>query len=96
MHKELKTCYNKSMRYYRNQNYNMTYQNAVAQDFANWATKFMLSKFIVSLAPQQDKRQVEMFCDGASGIMDVVNPPQTQEGRVLALSTNIYNLSKFL
>lgn len=96
MLKVLKICYNKSMRYYHNQNYNMTYQNAIAQDFANWATKFMLSKVIVSLVPQEDKRQVEMICDGISGLLDIVNPPQTQEGRALVVGTNIYNLSKFL
>lgn len=96
MHKVLEICYNKSMRYCYAQNYKMTYQNVIAQDFANWAMKFMLSKFIVASTPQQDKRQVEMICDGISGLLDIVNPPQTQEGRALVVGTNIYNLSKFL
>ncbi len=84
------------MNYNCNQNYNMAYQNAIVQDFANWAMKFMLSKFIVASAPHQDRRQVEMICDGISGLLDIVNPPQTQEGRALVVGTNIYNLSKFL
>ena len=84
------------MNYYFHKNYNITYQNAITQDFANWAMKLMLSKFIVASAPQQDRRQVEMICDGISGLLDIVKPPLTQEGRALVVCTNIYNLSKFL
>ena len=80
---------------YRQYN-NFEYQNAVAQDFANWAIKFALSKFIVVSVPQQDKRQVEAICDGVSGALDLINPPKTSEGQALAFGTNAYNLSKYL
>ncbi len=96
MLKVLKICYNKTMSYSYNENYNTVYRDAIAQDFANWAIKSMLFKFIVASAPQQDRRQVEMICDGISGLLDIVKPPQTQEGRALVVGTNIYNLSKFL
>ena len=89
-------CYNGSMNYYHNQNYNIDYQNAVAQDLRNWAIKFALSKFIVASVPQQDKRQVEAICDGMSGALDLINPPKTREGQALAFGTNAYNLSKYL
>lgn len=75
---------------------NFEYQNAVAQDFTNWAIKLALSKFIVASAPQQDKRQVEAICDGVSGALDLINPPKTIEGQALAFGTNAYNLSKYL
>ena len=93
--KSLKICYNGSMNYY-NQNCNSEYQNAVAQDFTNWAIKFALSKFIVASVAQQDKRQVEIICDGVSGVLDLINPPKTIEGKALVLGTNAYNLSKYL
>ena len=80
---------------YRQYN-NFEYQNAVAQDFTNWAIKFLLSKFIVASVPQQDKRQVEIICDGVSGVLDLINPPKTLEGKALVLGTNAYNLSKYL
>lgn len=89
-------CYNGSMNYYHNQNYNIDYQNAVAQDFANWAIKFALSKIIVASVPQQDRKQVEAICDGVSGALDLINPPKTREGQALAFGTNACNLSKYL
>lgn len=89
-------CYNGSMNYYHNQNYNIDYQNAVAQDFANWAIKFALSKFIVASVPQQDRTQVEAICDGVTGALDLINPPKTREGQAIAFGTNAYNLSKYL
>ena len=89
-------CYNCSMNYYHNQNYNIDYQNAVAQDFANWAIKLALSKFIVASAHPQNRRQVEYICDGVSGALDLINPPKTLEGQALAFGTNAYNLSKYL
>lgn len=61
------------MNYYHNQNYNIDYQNAVAQDFANWAIKFALFKFIIASVPQQDKRQVEAICAGVSGALDLIS-----------------------
>lgn len=82
--------------YYTNHNYYNNCQNVMVQDIINWALKIALSKFIVASAPQQDRRQVEMICDGISGLLDIVKPPQTQEGRALVVGTNIYNLSKFL
>lgn len=84
------------MNYYHNQNYNLDYQNAVAQDFANWAIKFALSKFIVASVPQQDRTQVEAICDGVTGALDLINPPKTREGQTIAFGTNAYNLSKYL
>lgn len=84
------------MNYYHNQNYNLDYQNAVAQDFANWAIKFALSKIIVASVPQQDRKQVEAICDGVSGALDLINLPKTREGQALAFGTNAYNLSKYL
>lgn len=89
-------CYNGSMNYYHNQNYNIDYQNAVAQDKANWAIKFALSKIIVASVPQQDRKQVEAICDGVSGALDLINPPKTREGQALAFGTNACNLSKYL
>ena len=80
---------------YRQYN-NFEYQNAVVQDFTNWAIKFSLSKFIVASVAQQDKRQVEIICDGVSGVLDLINPPKTLEGKALVLGTNAYNLSKYL
>ena len=80
---------------YRQYN-NFEYQNAVAQDFTNWAIKFALSKFIVASVAQQDKRQVEIICDGVSGVLDLIIPPKTLEGKALVLGTNAYNLSKYL
>lgn len=84
------------MNYYHNQNYNLDYQNAVAQDFANWAIKFALSKIIVASVPQQDRKQVEAICDEVSGALDLINPPKTREGQALAFGTNACNLSKYL
>ncbi len=84
------------MNYYHNQNYNLDYQNAVAQDKANWAIKFALSKIIVASVPQQDRKQVEAICDGVSGALDLINPPKTREGQALAFGTSAYNLSKYL
>ena len=84
------------MNYYYNQNYNIDYQNAVAQDFGNWAIKLALSKFIVASVPQQERRQVEAICDSVSGALDLINPPKTIEGQALAFGTNAYNLSKYL
>ncbi len=84
------------MNYYHNQNYNLDYQNAVAQDKANWAIKFALSKIIVASVPQQDRKQVEAICDGVSGALDLINPPKTREGQALAFGTNACNLSKYL
>ncbi len=75
---------------------NFEYQNAVAQDFANWAIKFALSKIIVASVPQQDRKQVEAICDGVSGALDLINPPKTREGQALAFGTNAGNLSKYL
>ena len=80
---------------YRQYN-NFEYQNAVVQDFATCAIKFALSKFIVVSVPQQDKRQVEIICDGVSGVLDLINPLKTLEGKALVLGTNAYNLSKYL
>ena len=80
---------------YRQYN-NFEYQNAVAQYFTNWAIKFALSKFIVASVAQQDKRHVEIICDGVSGVLDLINPPKTLEGKALVLGTNAYNLSKYL
>ena len=84
------------MNYYHNQNYNLDYENAVAQDFANLAIKFALSKIIVASVPQQDRKQVEAICDGVSGALDLINPPKTREGQALAFGTNACNLSKHL
>lgn len=87
-------CYNDSMNYKQYDNFE--YQNALAQDFANWAIKLALSKFIVASVPQQDRTQVEAICDGVSGALDLINPPKTREGQALAFGTNAYNLSKYL
>ncbi len=84
------------MNYYHNQNYNLDYHNAVAQDLRNWAIKLALFNFIVASAHPQNKRDVEAICNGVSGALDLINPPKTREGQALALGTNAYNLSKYL
>lgn len=84
------------MNHHFNQNCNFEYKNAVVQDFVTCAIKFALSKFIVASVSQQDKKQVEAICDGVSGVLDVINPPKTLEGKALVLGINVYNLSKYL
>lgn len=77
-------------------NYNIEHQNAIAQDFINWAAKFTLSKIIVALTNPSDRKRMECICDGASGLIDCINPPKTIEGKILSLGTNAYNIFKYL
>ena len=82
--------------YYQNRNYNLEYQNTVAQDLRKIVIKFLLSEFIVASTPPQNKRQIESICDGVSGLLDIVSPPQTKEGMALSFLINAYNLSKYI
>ena len=66
------------------------------QDFMKFILKTALFNFIKSIVPPEDKEEVQNICDGTSLLIDTVNPPLTQEGKLLALAEHSKNISKYL
>lgn len=83
--------------YYQNQRYSYSYNYLyyLEQDLKTMVFKLMLKEAIISSVSTYDKREVESICDGIFGLLDIVNPPLTQECRILTSGTNVYNLLKY-
>ena len=43
-----------------------------------------------------ERWKAKRFYDGVFGLLDMVDPPQTADGRALTYGANAYNLSKYL
>jgi hypothetical protein len=66
------------------------------QDIMNFILKKAMFNFIKSIVPPEDKNDVQSICDETSLLIDAVNPPLTQEGKLLALTEHSKNILKYL
>ena len=82
--------------YYPYQRYCPEYLQALEQDLQKRVFKNLLSNLMINSVHPIERWKAKRFYDGVFGLLDMVDPPQTADGRALTYGANAYNLSKYL
>ena len=74
--------------YYPYQRYCPEYLQALEQDLQKHVFKNFLSDVIINSVHPMERWQAKRFYDGVFGLLDMVDPPQTADGRALTYGAN--------